>query len=166
VEQVKGSAYSAVLYGPAGRKLALMTGHSVVQAFVLLSARPTASHQDPIPGWYRRPDWLEARRGSPRRPPKATRRRSVLPLRRDHPGARVGAAAGLARPGAGGRAAHPAGRGTEPTLVQARRNLALVLEDQGRREEASASLERAIQATGPRPEYRDLARELGAPGIQ
>jgi hypothetical protein len=52
-----------------------------------------------------------------------------------------------------------------PTLVQARRNLVLVLEDQGRTVQARVSLEQAIQATGPRPEYRDLARELGAAGV-
>ncbi len=43
-----------------------------------------------------------------------------------------------------------------PLLVQARRNLVLVLEDQHRPEEARQALEQAIQATGPRPEYRDL----------
>ncbi len=43
-----------------------------------------------------------------------------------------------------------------PALVQARRNLVLVLEDQHRPEEARQALEQAIQATGLRPEYRDL----------
>ncbi len=43
-----------------------------------------------------------------------------------------------------------------PLVVQARRNLVLVLEDQHRPEEARRALEQAIQATGPRPEYRDL----------
>ncbi len=49
-------------------------------------------------------------------------------------------------------------RGVEldPQLVQARRNLVLVLEDQHRLEEARRALEQAIQSTGPRPEYRDL----------
>jgi tetratricopeptide (TPR) repeat protein len=51
-----------------------------------------------------------------------------------------------------------------PALVQARRNLVLVLEDQGRPDEARAALRQAIQATGPpRREYSDLARELGEP---
>ena len=53
-----------------------------------------------------------------------------------------------------------------PTLVQARRNLVLVLQDQGQTERARASLEQAIQATGPRPEYRDLVRELAASGLR
>ncbi len=44
----------------------------------------------------------------------------------------------------------------DPLLVQARRNLVLVLEDQGRTEEARAALGQAVRATGPRPEYRDL----------
>jgi hypothetical protein len=44
----------------------------------------------------------------------------------------------------------------DPLLVQARRNLVLVLQDQGRTGEARAALAEAIQATGPRSEYRDL----------
>ena len=44
----------------------------------------------------------------------------------------------------------------DPGLVQARRNLVLVLLDQGRMAEARDSLDNAIRATGPRPEYRDL----------
>ncbi len=48
-----------------------------------------------------------------------------------------------------------------PSLVQARRNLVLVLEDEGRREEATRALEAAIQATGRQRQYEDLARELG-----
>ena len=43
-----------------------------------------------------------------------------------------------------------------PLLVQARRNLVLVLQDQGRDEEARAAYDAAIQATGLRPEYKDL----------
>ena len=43
-----------------------------------------------------------------------------------------------------------------PALVQARRNLVLVLEDQGRREEAREALDEALRTTGIRPEYRDL----------
>lgn len=48
----------------------------------------------------------------------------------------------------------------DPALVQAHRNLVLVLEDQGRRDEARVALQRAIQATGPQHEYADLAQEL------
>lgn len=43
-----------------------------------------------------------------------------------------------------------------PSLVQARRNLVLVLEDQGAAIEAAKALAQAIQATGPQPQYRDL----------
>jgi protein O-mannosyl-transferase len=43
-----------------------------------------------------------------------------------------------------------------PSLVQARRNLVLVLEDQGRRAEAARALREAIQATGRQPQYEDL----------
>jgi hypothetical protein len=48
-------------------------------------------------------------------------------------------------------------------LVQVRRNLVLVLLDQGRTAEAKASLAEAIRGTGQRPEYRDLAAELATP---
>jgi Tfp pilus assembly protein PilF len=49
-----------------------------------------------------------------------------------------------------------------PTLVQARRNLVLVLVDSRRPGEARAALEEAVKATGPLPEYRDLEPELGS----
>jgi len=45
-------------------------------------------------------------------------------------------------------------------LVQARRNLVLVLVDQGRMEDARASLRQAIDTSGHRAEYRDLVQEL------
>jgi protein O-mannosyl-transferase len=51
-----------------------------------------------------------------------------------------------------------------PGLVQARRNLVLVLEDQGRGEEAAQALREAIQATGRQPQYADLIRELESGG--
>jgi tetratricopeptide (TPR) repeat protein len=51
-----------------------------------------------------------------------------------------------------------------PTLVQARRNLVLVLEDQGRLDEARGALQQAIEITGPRREHSDLIRELTVPG--
>ena len=47
------------------------------------------------------------------------------------------------------------------TLVPARRNLVLALEDEGRRDEARRALEEAIGATGAVLQYGDLARELG-----
>jgi tetratricopeptide (TPR) repeat protein len=50
-----------------------------------------------------------------------------------------------------------------PLLVQARRNLVLVLQDRHRPEEARHALEQAIQATGPRSEYRDLLPPRPAP---
>jgi Tfp pilus assembly protein PilF len=46
-----------------------------------------------------------------------------------------------------------------PQLVQARRNLVLVLLDQHRIPEARASLQQAIHDTGAQPEYRDLISE-------
>jgi len=52
----------------------------------------------------------------------------------------------------------------DPGLVQARRNLVLVLEDQGRREEAVKALQEAIQATGRQPQYADLIRDSITPG--
>jgi protein O-mannosyl-transferase len=47
-----------------------------------------------------------------------------------------------------------------PSLVPARRNLVLVLEDRGRREQAAQALQEAIQATGRQPQYAGLIREL------
>ena len=51
----------------------------------------------------------------------------------------------------------------DPSLVQARRNLVLVLVDEGRPDEARAALQQAIQATGQRREYAGLLRELNVP---
>jgi tetratricopeptide (TPR) repeat protein len=50
-----------------------------------------------------------------------------------------------------------------PSLVQARRNLVLALEDQGRRNDAAKALEEAIHDTGPQLQYEDLADQLGRP---
>jgi Flp pilus assembly protein TadD len=47
-----------------------------------------------------------------------------------------------------------------PSLVQARRNLVLVLADQGRLGDAVRALAEAIQTTGMQPQYEDLARDL------
>jgi Flp pilus assembly protein TadD len=47
-----------------------------------------------------------------------------------------------------------------PRLAQARRNLVLVLVDQGRGKEARLALDEALRATGPQAAYRDLEREL------
>lgn len=44
-------------------------------------------------------------------------------------------------------------------LAQARRNLVLLLWDQGRREDSAAALRDAIQATGLQPEYRELLKQ-------
>src|ERR1035438_6166407 len=46
-----------------------------------------------------------------------------------------------------------------PTLVQARRNLVLILMDERRTQEARESLRLAIEATGDRPEYSRLGQE-------
>jgi hypothetical protein len=46
----------------------------------------------------------------------------------------------------------------DPLLVQARRNLVPVLDDQHRPDEARAALAAAIQATGRQAQYEDLAR--------
>jgi Flp pilus assembly protein TadD len=48
-----------------------------------------------------------------------------------------------------------------PSLVQARRNLVLVLADQGRRDDAAKALNEATQATGTQAQYRDLLEQLG-----
>ena len=53
-----------------------------------------------------------------------------------------------------------------PALVQARRNLVLLLLDQGRIGEATSSLDEAIHATGPRAEYRDLVAQLAGPSAR
>ena len=51
-----------------------------------------------------------------------------------------------------------------PGLIQARRNLVLVLVDQGRNQEARLALEEALRVTGPQAAYRDLEQELdGSP---
>lgn len=47
-----------------------------------------------------------------------------------------------------------------PALVQARRNLVLVLEDQHHTEEARNVLQQALRETGPHLEYEDLERVL------
>ena len=49
-----------------------------------------------------------------------------------------------------------------PSLVQARRNLVLVLAAQGRRDDAARALKAAIQVTGLQPQYEGLTRDLGA----
>jgi tetratricopeptide (TPR) repeat protein len=47
-----------------------------------------------------------------------------------------------------------------PRLVQARRNLVLVLVDQGRGKEGRLALDEALRATGEQAAYRDLEQEL------
>ena len=47
----------------------------------------------------------------------------------------------------------------DPLLAQARRNLVLVLEDQGRTGEAREALDQAIRAAGSRAPYQDLIRD-------
>jgi len=51
----------------------------------------------------------------------------------------------------------------DSTLVQSRRNLVLILMDEKRADDATESLRLAIEATGNRPEYSDLGRQLNGP---
>ena len=51
----------------------------------------------------------------------------------------------------------------DPTLIQARRNLVLILIDEKRAADARESLRLAIEATGDRLEYSDLIRQLSRP---
>ncbi len=44
VEQYSGSAYTEIVYGPAGNKLALMSGRTVGKVFAPLSAGATAAY--------------------------------------------------------------------------------------------------------------------------
>ena len=76
-----------------------------------------------------------------------------------------GAALALASHSSPREAEPPVRRAVEldPTLVQARRNLVLILMDERRTQEASESLRLAIEATGDRPEYSDPAWQLNGP---
>ncbi len=62
VEQYNGSAYTEIVYGPAGNKFALMSGQTVTKAFVPLSGGATAVYTPSGLSYYRHPDWLGSSR--------------------------------------------------------------------------------------------------------
>jgi len=65
VEQASGSTYTESAYGPAGTKLALMNGQSLVKAFVPLPAGAVAVYgSGGTLSYFRHPDWLGSSRFS------------------------------------------------------------------------------------------------------
>jgi RHS repeat-associated protein len=62
VEQYNGSAYTEIVYGPAGNKLALMNGQAVSKVFAQLSGGATAVYNSSGLQYYRHPDWLGSSR--------------------------------------------------------------------------------------------------------
>ena len=62
VEQYNGSAYTEIVYGPAGNKMALMSGQTVTKVFAPLSAGATAVYTSSGLSYYRHPDWLGSSR--------------------------------------------------------------------------------------------------------
>ena len=62
VEQYNGSAYTEIVYGPAGNKFALMNGQTVTKLFAPLSAGATAVYNSSGLEYYRHPDWLGSSR--------------------------------------------------------------------------------------------------------
>ena len=62
VEQYNGSAYTEIVYGPAGNKMALMSGQTVTKVFTPLSAGATAVYTSSGLSYYRHPDWLGSSR--------------------------------------------------------------------------------------------------------
>jgi RHS repeat-associated protein len=62
VEQYNGSAYTEIVYGPAGNKMALMSGQTVTKVFAPLSAGATAVYNSSGLAYYRHPDWLGSSR--------------------------------------------------------------------------------------------------------
>jgi RHS repeat-associated protein len=62
VEQYNGSAYTEIVYGPAGNKMALMNGQTVTKVFAPLSAGATAVYNSSGLAYYRHPDWLGSSR--------------------------------------------------------------------------------------------------------
>lgn len=61
VEQQTGSSYTQILYSPIG-KIALMSGSSLVKAFVPLPGGGTAMYNPSGLAYYRHPDWLGSSR--------------------------------------------------------------------------------------------------------
>jgi len=64
VEQNRGGSYTQTVYAPSGAKLALMSGMTLVKAFVRLPGGPTAVYAPGTPGpiFYRHADWLGSSR--------------------------------------------------------------------------------------------------------
>jgi len=62
VEQANSGAYTQVVYGPSGMKLALMNGQSLTKAFVPLPGGATAVYNSGGLAYYRHPDWLGSSR--------------------------------------------------------------------------------------------------------
>jgi RHS repeat-associated protein len=62
VEQDNGGAYTEIVYGPTGTKLALMNGQSLTKAFVPLPAGATAIYNSSGLEYYRHADWLGSAR--------------------------------------------------------------------------------------------------------
>jgi RHS repeat-associated protein len=62
VEQYSGSAYTEIVYGPRGNKMALMSGQTVTKVFTPLSAGATAVYNSSGLSYYRHPDWLGSSR--------------------------------------------------------------------------------------------------------
>ncbi len=62
VEQYNGSAYTEIVYGPAGNKFALMSGQTATKVFAPLSGGATAVYTSSGLSYYRHPDWLGSSR--------------------------------------------------------------------------------------------------------
>jgi len=62
VEQNRSGAYTEIVYAPTGNKLALMSGQSLVKAFVPLPGSSTAVYASTGLSYYRHADWLGSNR--------------------------------------------------------------------------------------------------------
>jgi RHS repeat-associated protein len=62
VEQLKSSDYTEIVYGPAGNKLALMSGQTVTKVFAPLPGGAAAVYTSGGLSYYRHPDWLGSSR--------------------------------------------------------------------------------------------------------
>jgi RHS repeat-associated protein len=62
VEQLKNAAYTQILYGPTGEKLALMSGQTLQRAFVALPAGASAVYTASGLDHYQHTDWLGSAR--------------------------------------------------------------------------------------------------------
>jgi RHS repeat-associated protein len=58
VEQNRGGSYTQIVYGPQGKKLALMNGQTLAKGFVPLSGGATAVYNASGLAYYRHADWL------------------------------------------------------------------------------------------------------------